>query len=108
MPLPGLGAMGVTRVAGDEDARGSACRFLFGREGGYLVRLYVELDQLKADERVANRKITLDRLIEQAKRILKSYTLEVKECAWWSVYRSPLDVCNEVRQSATCEAPGFG
>ena len=31
------------------------------REGGYLVRLYVELDKLDAGERVANRNITVDR-----------------------------------------------
>jgi phenol 2-monooxygenase (NADPH) len=56
------------------------------REGGYLVRIYVELDKLNAAERVANRNITLDRLIAAARRILHPYALEVKECAWWSVY----------------------
>ena len=33
------------------------------REGGYLVRIYVELDKLDAAERAANRDITIDRLI---------------------------------------------
>jgi phenol 2-monooxygenase len=56
------------------------------REGGYLVRLYVELSKLEVGERVANRNITSDDLIAKARRILKSYTLEVKEIAWWSVY----------------------
>jgi phenol 2-monooxygenase len=56
------------------------------REGGYLVRLYVELARLDAGERVASRNITSDDLIEQARRILRPYTIEVKEIPWWSVY----------------------
>lgn len=56
------------------------------REGGYLVRLYIELDKLAADERVASKNITVDRLIAAAQRILHPYTLDVKEVAWWSVY----------------------
>ena len=56
------------------------------REGGYLVRLYVELTNLDAGERVANRNITADDLIAKAQRILNPYTLGVKEIAWWSVY----------------------
>ena len=56
------------------------------REGGYLVRLYIELDKLGADERVASKNITSDKLIAVAQRILHPYTLDVKEVAWWSVY----------------------
>jgi len=56
------------------------------REGGYLVRLYVELANLDAGERVATRNITSDDLIAKARRILHPHTLEVKEIAWWSVY----------------------
>jgi phenol 2-monooxygenase len=56
------------------------------REGGYLVRLYVELTHLDIGERVANRNITSDDLIAKARRILHPYTLDVKEIAWWSVY----------------------
>jgi phenol 2-monooxygenase len=56
------------------------------REGGYLVRLYVELTNLDAGERVASRNITSDDLIAKARRILNPYTLDVKEIAWWSVY----------------------
>jgi len=56
------------------------------REGGYLVRLYVELSELEIGERVASRHITLDELIAKARRILNPYTLEVKEVPWWSVY----------------------
>ncbi|MEH2627828.1 phenol 2-monooxygenase [Bradyrhizobium sp. AZCC 1719] len=56
------------------------------REGGYLVRLYVELANLDAGERVASRNITSDDLIAKARRILNPYALDVKEIAWWSVY----------------------
>ena len=56
------------------------------REGGYLVRLYVELDKLNPNERVAGRNITIEQLIAAAKRIIHPYTLDVKEVAWWSVY----------------------
>ena len=56
------------------------------REGGYLVRLYVELTHLDIGERVANRNISSDDLIAKARRILQPYTLDVKEVAWWSVY----------------------
>ncbi|WP_415404511.1 FAD-dependent monooxygenase [Tateyamaria sp. SN3-11] len=56
------------------------------REGGYMVRLYIELDKLRPDERVADRDITPDHIIAAARRILHPYTLDVKEVAWWSVY----------------------
>ncbi|MET4390241.1 phenol 2-monooxygenase [Bradyrhizobium sp. F1.4.3] len=56
------------------------------REGGYMVRLYVELAKLDAGERVANRNITAADVIAKAQRILRPHTLEVKEIAWWSVY----------------------
>ncbi len=50
------------------------------------MRLYVELTNLDAGERVASRNITVDDLIAKARRILHPHTLEVKEVAWWSVY----------------------
>ena len=56
------------------------------REGGYMVRLYVELAKLEIGERVASRNITADDVIAKAQRILKPHTLEVKEIAWCSVY----------------------
>lgn len=65
------------------------------REGGYLVRFYIELDKLSADERVSNRNITADHLICAAQRILHPYTLDVKEVAWWSVYEIGQRLCNQ-------------
>jgi phenol 2-monooxygenase len=65
------------------------------REGGYLVRIYVELDKLKADERIASRNITVDYVIAAARRILHPYTLAVKEVAWWSVYEIGQRLCDK-------------
>jgi 2-polyprenyl-6-methoxyphenol hydroxylase-like FAD-dependent oxidoreductase len=65
------------------------------REGGYLVRIYVELDELNENERVANRNITLDQIIAVARRILHPYTLEVKEVPWWSVYEIGQRICDK-------------
>jgi len=56
------------------------------REGGYLVRLYVELDRLGQDERAADRGMGVDDIIAKAKRILAPYTLDVKEVVWSSIY----------------------
>ncbi|WP_332813931.1 FAD-binding monooxygenase [Ramlibacter sp.] len=64
------------------------------REGGYLVRLYVEMDKLGEDERVASRNITVDKLIAAAQQILRPYTLEVKEVPWWSVYEIGQRICD--------------
>ncbi|MES2632999.1 MAG: FAD-binding monooxygenase [Pseudomonadota bacterium] len=63
------------------------------REGGYLVRLYVEMDKLGEEERVASRGITIERLIEVAQGILHPYTLDVKEVPWWSVYEIGQRIC---------------
>ena len=56
------------------------------REGGYLFRVYVELDKLNPDERVADRELTIEHMIDATRRILRPYTLEVKEVVWWSLY----------------------
>ena len=65
------------------------------REGGYLFRLYIEMDKLDAGERVANRNITPDELIAAARRILRPHTLDVKEIAWWSVYEIGQRLCDK-------------
>ncbi|WP_375399456.1 FAD-binding monooxygenase [uncultured Amnibacterium sp.] len=56
------------------------------REGGHLVRLYIELDKLGPGERVSARGITSDTLIAAARRILHPFSFDVQEIAWWSVY----------------------
>lgn len=56
------------------------------REGGYLVRLYVELSQLEDDQRASSLDLGVEDLIAKAQKILNPYTLDVKEVAWWSIY----------------------
>jgi phenol 2-monooxygenase len=56
------------------------------REGGYLVRFYIEMDKLAEGERVAGRNIQVEELIAAAQRIFAPYELDVKDVVWWSVY----------------------
>ncbi len=64
------------------------------REGGYLVRMYIELDALHGDERAADRNVTSEMLIQKARDILSPYKLDVKEVAWWSAYEIGQRVCD--------------
>lgn len=64
------------------------------REGGYMVRLYIELGALKPDERAADRGVTSDQLVDTARRILAPYDFEVAEVAWWSAYEIGQRVCD--------------
>ena len=56
------------------------------REGGHLVRLYVELDNLGEHERAADRGMNADDIIAKAQRIFQPFKLDVKEVVWWSIY----------------------
>jgi phenol 2-monooxygenase len=56
------------------------------REGGHLVRLYVELDALAEHERVAERGLDAGHIVAKAQRILAPFTLDVKDVVWWSIY----------------------
>ena len=56
------------------------------REGGYVFRMYVELDKLRPDEKAAHRKFTQDDMIAAANRIIRPYSIDVKEVVWWSIY----------------------
>ncbi len=64
------------------------------REGGYMVRMYIELDALHGDERAADRNVAPEMLIDKACKILAPYTLDVKEVAWWSAYEIGQRVCD--------------
>ena len=74
-------------------SEGSA--LIIPREGGYLVRIYIELDKLNENERVTERNISIDKLIAAAQRIFRPYTLEVKEVAWWSCYEIGQRLCDK-------------
>ncbi|MEM7257837.1 MAG: FAD-dependent monooxygenase [Pseudomonadota bacterium] len=64
------------------------------REGGYLVRLYIEMDKLAPGERVASRNIQAEHLISAAQRIFRPYSFVVKEMVWWSVYEIGQRLCD--------------
>ncbi|MEM9605207.1 MAG: FAD-dependent monooxygenase [Pseudomonadota bacterium] len=63
------------------------------REGGYLVRLYIELDTLGTDERAADRNVTAEDLAARARAILAPFTFEVKSVVWCSAYEVGQRVC---------------
>ena len=65
------------------------------REGGYLVRFYIELDKLNPDQHLTTRDITTDQLIAAANRIFHPYTLDVKDIVWWSVYEIGQRLCDK-------------
>ncbi|MGY2084056.1 FAD-binding monooxygenase [Blastococcus sp. SYSU DS0539] len=56
------------------------------REGGYLVRLYIELDAVHDREMLESRDVTPEKLAAVANRIMAPYTIDVKDVGWWSVY----------------------
>lgn len=56
------------------------------REGGYLVRFYVDLGEVTPENRDSIKQTSVERLIQTATQILHPYTLDVKEVAWFSVY----------------------
>ncbi|CDM23690.1 2-polyprenyl-6-methoxyphenol hydroxylase [Castellaniella defragrans 65Phen] len=59
---------------------------LIPREGGYLVRLYVDLGVVDPARRDEIRRTPPEQLIAVAQKVLHPYTLDVKDIAWASVY----------------------
>ena len=68
------------------------------REGGYLVRLYIELDEHPRD-------VTPEKLAAVANRILHPYTIEVKDVGWWSVYEIGQRLCDAFDDARDGRAP---
>lgn len=75
------------------------------REGGYMVRFYIELGKLPAGERIAGRNVTVDQLIAAAQRILHPYTLDVKDVVWWSVYDIGQRLCDRFDNGDNTQDP---
>ena len=67
-------------------SQGDGILMVLPREGGHLVRLYVELDPLGEHERAADRGMGADDIVAKAQRILRPFALDVKEVVWWSIY----------------------
>src|SRR3954464_8008209 len=65
------------------------------REGGYLVRFYIELDNVRDKEMLENRSVTPEKLAAVANRILAPYTIEVKDVGWWAVYEIGQRLCDK-------------
>ena len=60
---------------------------LIPREGGYMVRLYVDLGEVDPNNREAFRdQHTQEKVIATAQRVLHPYTLDVKSVVWFAVY----------------------
>jgi phenol 2-monooxygenase (NADPH) len=82
------------------------------REGGYLVRFYIELDEVSDQQMPDNRSVTPEKLAEVANRILHPYKVEVKDVGWWSVYEIGQRLCDKfdevpVEEMATCLPRAF-
>jgi phenol 2-monooxygenase len=60
---------------------------LIPREGGYLVRLYVDMGEIDPNNREAFRQHTQETVIATAQRVLRPYTLDVRSIAWFAVYQ---------------------
>jgi phenol 2-monooxygenase len=56
------------------------------REGGHLLRMYVDLGEVDPDDNGAVRNTTIEEIIAKANEILHPYTLDVRNVAWHSVY----------------------
>src|ERR687886_463404 len=83
------GVMDVLAVTDFPDIRLKAAIYsaegnilIIPREGGYLVRFYIELDSATLDRG----SVTPERLAAVANRILHPYVVEVRDVGWWSVY----------------------
>jgi phenol 2-monooxygenase (NADPH) len=59
---------------------------LIPREGGHLVRLYIELDAVGDKDLLEGRSVTPEKLTAVANRVLHPYSIDVKDVGWWSVY----------------------
>ncbi|MEM8750292.1 MAG: FAD-binding monooxygenase [Pseudomonadota bacterium] len=75
-------------------SQSSGSLLIIPREGGYMVRMYIELDELADQERASDRNVTPELLIKKAQAILAPYTLDAKEVAWWSAYEIGQRVCD--------------
>jgi phenol 2-monooxygenase len=65
------------------------------REGGYLARFYIELDEVSDKEMLDNRSVTPEKLARVANRILHPYAVEVRDVGWWSVYEIGQRLCDK-------------
>ncbi len=75
------------------------------REGGYMVRLYVALDNIRDKEMLENRSVTPEKLAAVANRVLHPYTLDLKDVGWWAVYSIGQRLCDKFDDVPEAEMP---
>jgi phenol 2-monooxygenase len=78
------------------------------REGGYLVRLYIELDAIADQEMIETRAVTPEKLAGVANRILHPYRIEIRDVGWCSMYEIGQRLCekfDDVPQNETATRP---
>ncbi|HET6864550.1 MAG TPA: FAD-dependent monooxygenase [Solirubrobacteraceae bacterium] len=79
------------------------------REGGYLVRFYIELDAIADKEMIDTRAVTPEKLAAVANRILHPYTIEIRDVGWCSMYEIGQRLCDKFddvpRQDMTTRVP---
>lgn len=76
------------------------------REGGYMVRFYVALDNVRDKEMLENRSVTPEKLATVTNRILSPYSIDVKDVGWWSVYEIGQRLCDKFDDVPEDEMPG--
>lgn len=67
-------------------SHGAGSILLIPREGGYLVRMYVDLGEVDGADAGAIRSTPVDAMIARINTIIAPYSLDVREVAWSSVY----------------------
>ena len=82
------------------------------REGGFLVRFYIELDEVSDKEMLESRTVTPEKLAKVANRIMHPYTVQIKHVGWSSVYQIGQRLCDKfddvpVERDARTSAPGL-
>ena len=63
------------------------------REGGYLVRLYIELDDERDADLLRPGGASPEKLTAVANRILHPYSIDVRQVGWWTVYEVGQRLC---------------
>lgn len=67
---------------------------LIPREGGHLIRLYVDLGDVPPDGSRAARQTPVETTLDKARRILHPYMLDVRQIARYSVYEVGHRLCD--------------
>jgi phenol 2-monooxygenase (NADPH) len=76
------------------------------REGGFLVRFYIELDEVGDREMLESRTVTPEKLAEVANRIMHPYTVQIKHVGWSSVYQIGQRLCDKFDDVPVSEMSG--